>query len=389
MLNKNQSKKRNSWKYYVVVPALAAFVLLFQIEVIAKERQQIVKEVSGEPKSVDVYKIRKNSTDADLKEIKEKLKANHDVDFEVSEIKRNSDNDLTSIKVNLTRGKQQTQSIQTEGNHTIKDFGVVITTEKNGNKSIGIQTSEEINDSKISKEPKKATSKKLQTNDNNNFNVSTKTNSNTNTNISTIVTTDTDTNNNTITRITTNNEGSNIVISNSNKVNYTGEKLVIVDGVEMPSTFNFDNIKSSDIKSMNVYKGEMATDKFGEKGKNGVIEIITKSVIEKNKFNDSQGKIAQGQSVVQINTNEKSLIITNQKKGDNSVITSTTKTKIKTKGSKSKAQLIIVDGKIITDKNYNLDSLDIEKMEILKGQDAVSKYGDKGKNGVIVITTRK
>ncbi|MEG2102199.1 MAG: M56 family metallopeptidase, partial [Flavobacterium sp.] len=29
MLNKNQSKKRNSWKYYTVIPALAAFVFLF------------------------------------------------------------------------------------------------------------------------------------------------------------------------------------------------------------------------------------------------------------------------------------------------------------------------------------------------------------------------
>lgn len=54
MLNKNQSKKRNSWKYYVVIPALAAFVLLFQIEVIAKERPQIVNENESNIKSVDV-----------------------------------------------------------------------------------------------------------------------------------------------------------------------------------------------------------------------------------------------------------------------------------------------------------------------------------------------
>lgn len=279
MLNKNQSKKRNSWKYYVVVPVLAAFVLFFQVEVIAKEKQQNAKEVSGETKSVDVYKIKKNSTDADLKEIKEKLKANHDVDFEASEIKRNSDNDLISIKVNVTRGKQVAQSIQT-ANHAIKDFGVIIITEKDGNKSIGIQTSDEINDSKTAKDSKKATSKKQQTkintNGNNNSNVSTKTNSNTNTNTSTTVTTNTDSNNSTVTRITTNDGESNIVISNSSKVNYTGKKLVIVDGVEMPSTFSFDDLKSEDIKSMNVFKGEMAADKFGEKGKNGVIVIETR-----------------------------------------------------------------------------------------------------------------
>ena len=43
MLNKNQSKKRNSWKYALVVPALIAFVLLFQIEVVAQEK---VKEIT-------------------------------------------------------------------------------------------------------------------------------------------------------------------------------------------------------------------------------------------------------------------------------------------------------------------------------------------------------
>ncbi|MBP4142138.1 M56 family metallopeptidase [Flavobacterium sp. P4023] len=38
MLNKNQSKKRNSWKYAVVIPALIAFVMLFQIKVVAQEK---------------------------------------------------------------------------------------------------------------------------------------------------------------------------------------------------------------------------------------------------------------------------------------------------------------------------------------------------------------
>ena len=38
MLNKNQSKKWNSWKYAVVFPALVSFVILFQIEVVAQEK---------------------------------------------------------------------------------------------------------------------------------------------------------------------------------------------------------------------------------------------------------------------------------------------------------------------------------------------------------------
>ena len=38
MLNKNQSHKRNSWKYATVVPALIGFTILFQVEAVAQEK---------------------------------------------------------------------------------------------------------------------------------------------------------------------------------------------------------------------------------------------------------------------------------------------------------------------------------------------------------------
>ena len=37
-----------------------------------------------------------------------------------------------------------------------------------------------------------------------------------------------------------------------------------------------ENIKSDQIESINVLKGKTAIDKYGEKGKDGVIEITTK-----------------------------------------------------------------------------------------------------------------
>jgi hypothetical protein len=39
MLNKNQSHKRNSLKYALIIPALIGFVVLFQIETIAQEKE--------------------------------------------------------------------------------------------------------------------------------------------------------------------------------------------------------------------------------------------------------------------------------------------------------------------------------------------------------------
>jgi hypothetical protein len=43
MLNKNQSKKINSWKYALVLPALVAFCVLFQVKVVAQEKESDFK----------------------------------------------------------------------------------------------------------------------------------------------------------------------------------------------------------------------------------------------------------------------------------------------------------------------------------------------------------
>ncbi|WP_289659301.1 M56 family metallopeptidase [Flavobacterium panacagri] len=302
MLNKNQSKKRNSWKYYVVIPALAAFVLLFQIEVIAKERPQIVNENESNIKSVDVYKIRKNSTDAELNEIKNNLQKNHNIKFEASDVRRNSSDELTSIVVDVKKGKQRAKSVQSS-DKAINEFGVLVITYKNGDKKIGIQT---INDSN-NKESKVAVSKgitsvnvnadkkndanlsssdsqiiitnnpnsKTNTNVNINSFTSTKTDTDTNTNISTVVTTDSD--NKTGTKITIVGEKSNIAFSNSAKKNKAeGSPLVIIDGEEMPANYDLKGIDPKNIETINVYKGENAISRYGEKGSNGVIEIESK-----------------------------------------------------------------------------------------------------------------
>ena len=269
MLNKNQSKKKNSWKYYVVIPALIAFVFLFQIEVIAKEKQQVLQEVSEEIKSVDVYKIKKTSTDADLKEIKEKLKSIHNIDFTASDIKRNSENNLTSIKIDLKNGTQQTQSIQTAGESTIKDFGVSVITDNDGNKKIGIDTSTEEITSKKDKDSKKIISKKLTTKQSTNAKINSDTNAKTDSNINT----------NTNVVVSTNDkENTNVVISSTVqpnvKIGYN--QLIIVNGEIVPNTI-IEDLESLNIKSMSIFKGIDALAKYGDKGKNGVIVIETKN----------------------------------------------------------------------------------------------------------------
>ncbi|WP_281233388.1 M56 family metallopeptidase [Flavobacterium gelatinilyticum] len=273
MLNKNQSKKRNYWKYYTVVPVLAGFIFLFQIEVIAKEKPQIVQENDSNIQSVDVYKIRKNTTDTELEEIKENLKKLHNIKFEISEIKRNASNQLTSLVVDIKKGSQRAKSVQSSDDETINEFGVVVITYKNGDKKIGIQTIDE----KQNKDPKTAVSNKLKQKQNShvdtNINVSTKTNTHTTTNTSTVVTSH---DNNTTNTITVG-DASTVVVSNGAKSNMKqGFQLLIIDGKEMPKDFNLEDLPSKNIKSMSVYTGTDALNKYGDRGGNGVIEIETR-----------------------------------------------------------------------------------------------------------------
>lgn len=52
--------------------------------------------------------------------------------------------------------------------------------------------------------------------------------------------------------------------------------LIYIDGIECKDQETFKNIKSADIETINVLKDKAATQKYGNKGKDGVIEITTK-----------------------------------------------------------------------------------------------------------------
>ena len=147
MLNKNQSKKWNYWKYYAILPALVAFVLLFQIKTIAQEKERKeAQEITSKTDPIIVFKIKKTTTDQELKEMTAKLKKEHDVNVVVSNVIRNSNNELTAIKIDIDKGTGKAQTLEIEGNNPINESGIVITTNSNGTKKAGILTGEEIDE---------------------------------------------------------------------------------------------------------------------------------------------------------------------------------------------------------------------------------------------------
>lgn len=58
--------------------------------------------------------------------------------------------------------------------------------------------------------------------------------------------------------------------------------------------------------------------------------------------------------------------------------------------SNEKGIVYVVNGQLITDsKKIEVQTSDIESIHILKNKEAIEKYGEKAKNGVIIITTKK
>lgn len=130
-------------------------------------------------------------------------------------------------------------------------------------------------------------------------------------------------------------------------VRASGERpLLIVDGKE-DASLKIEEVDPKTIATINVLKGKKAIDAYGNKAKDGVIEIETKYYASAPKTN----------TIV-----------------------------IKASGKKP---LLIIDG--IEDANKKIEDMDpstVESMTVLKGQKAIDAYGKKGTDGVIEIKTK-
>jgi TonB-dependent SusC/RagA subfamily outer membrane receptor len=150
----------------------------------------------------------------------------------------------------------------------------------------------------------------------------------------------------------------NVVISyrSSDTSRLPADPLYVVNGQQMPKGWFKDSISPAEIYSIDVLKGEQALRYFGEKGAKGVIAITTKTYHEQTK-----NSIVEGPSG---------------------------KLNLTLNGG-AQVPLYIIDGKEApADTLKTLNPNDIESITVLKDQPAVAKYGEKGKNGVILITLK-
>jgi len=145
---------------------------------------------------------------------------------------------------------------------------------------------------------------------------------------------------------------------NSKSEKAPSPSLVFIDGKES-TIAEMTQIDPGKIEKVDVLKDKKAIEKYGKKGKDGVILVTLK---KDDPASDAQTFKVQSNSPLKF--------------GDTN--------------SFGKQPLIIVDGVVSKTQNANnIPPEAIESISVLKDASSTKIYGDKGKNGVILITTKK
>ena len=151
------------------------------------------------------------------------------------------------------------------------------------------------------------------------------------------------------------------------KLNLEDENpLIILDGKET-SKSNFEKLKPEDIESVNVWKGQKAIQKYGDKAKDGAIEVETKGewTVGYGKMPSNPEKLNAFEGYQQMKRSKEPNI--------------------------NKALIFIDD---VESSINNLKSLKLNQIEstmTVQPEDttAIKQYGDKAKNGLIKFYTEK
>jgi TonB-dependent SusC/RagA subfamily outer membrane receptor len=159
------------------------------------------------------------------------------------------------------------------------------------------------------------------------------------------------------------NSGSESVTKKINSLT-NSTPLYIVDGKEDQ---NLDDIQPEDIESISILKDGSASLQYGEKGRNGVV-IIT---LKKNAMQEAE--VEQQQTAQTANQSH---------------FASNNSTSVQSLSLNGNKPLYFIDGKEV----QNIENINpeyIESISVLKDEAATTIYGERGYNGVILITTKE
>jgi hypothetical protein len=192
-------------------------------------------------------------------------------------------------------------------------------------------------------------------------------------------------------------DGKKVITVKVDSVMFDGKAMVAVSSQGNVSNIH-TSIDTSDVITVTGFKANSnvgtvivrtSDDKNVEKAKTDPNAPIT---VKGYKANSNVGTVivrTSDDKVVQESKQDpQTLTVTTTEKDGKKTITYVQKTTAKTELPKD--VLYIIDGKEMTSGSIkDVEPTSIKMVSVLKGENAVKKYGEKGKNGVIEITTKK
>ena len=162
------------------------------------------------------------------------------------------------------------------------------------------------------------------------------------------------------------------------------EPLIVIDGNKqyIRGTSSLNDVDPNNIEAVSILKDSLATARYGADGFAGVIEVKTKNGSLSNNYELKTAPIKTG------DTKLKGKVSGFSARPLPNSETPVIRRYLLNRDFDDKAKpLYIVDGKEVTDPNLNEES--IKSIEVLKDASSQKLYGDKGKNGVVIITSKK
>ena len=337
MLNQKKSKRVNTLKFGLILPFLGLFLFLINTKTVAQTKTSEETTIVTEMKIQVV--IDKNTTDDDLASHSKFIKEKDGIDLNFSNIKRNTKGEIIKITSTFQSPSGSRGTYNVNGTEPMKPFSFYY--ELDADKKIGIighgsseniktNLKQEFENQPINVQEAKITSS-----------------------ISTINHTD---------------EFGNNVVWNKSDLSNPTNPIFYVDGIEKGPGFDINSI--GNIDKFGVLPNEIALKKYGKQSENGIVEITTFPVIQEQSGWQLEKGIAariidQGDSYVNL-----------EEFMDDEI----------------KEPIIILDGKNIGKdyKNIKIKYSQLMGIGISPPNKFTSEiYGAIGKNGVIVLETKK
>lgn len=364
-LNSKKSTNMKKLKFLLATPALVAFFALFQIETVAQVKETTeVQEVFENDEVEDSFYVMIHSKydDEYYKRTVKMLREKCNLDVTIDNLKRNKDGELTSIKISC---KDDTQYFLNEHKTNTKPFSPFqLYVYKKDNGKYYIETvSEKNTKEKLAEAPESDFFMLLDT-----------------------VEKDLD------------------VLKNDRK---TFDKVaskfpIVIDGVLTNKNelkkFDTSTIKSVHIDAGNPEKGTIVNlstkDDINSGGR-----LFTFKIVDDNADKPSNKILINGKEstdeelrnhINKINQQRKDSLSSSNKIQIKKINQNDTHVTIKGIGSSSNEKIVyFVDGKEVNPVDFGkIHPNDIERIDVLKDKKAIEKYGDKAKDGVIVVKTK-